>query len=421
MFKGFYVKGRHLYDPCGEKVILRGVANPHIWFLSDALDWLEEIENTGANCVRIVWNISGSAEALDEAISTCIDLDMIPMIECHDATCDLSMLDEVVDYWTSDDILEIIYEHEEYLLINIANEAGAWEATAGEFRTAYESAILEMRDAEIHVPLIIDGTDCGKRIDVLQSEGPYLIGIDPDSNLIFSVHMWWNSKTGYAESLISSEITQSVNMDLPLIVGEFGGWFDWEGCEVTTQTIVPYKTIIEQCHLNQIGYIAWSWTGNSCSILDMSEDGTYETLHGWGDTVAVVSPYSIEETSIRPYFIVHNGECNPNPDQVETDIALKPVNSYELYQNHPNPFNAGTQIEYELLIPADITLAIYDITGKKIRTLVDQWKAKGKYTVNWNGINDLGLSVSSGIYIYELSVKKDKQVFKQSNTMILLK
>jgi mannan endo-1,4-beta-mannosidase len=108
---GFYVKGRHLYDPCGEKVILRGVANPHIWFLSDALDWLEEIENTGANCVRIVWNISGSAEALDEAISTCIDLDMIPMIECHDATCDLSMLDEVVDYWTSDDILEIAYKY----------------------------------------------------------------------------------------------------------------------------------------------------------------------------------------------------------------------------------------------------------------------------------------------------------------------
>ena len=49
---GFYVKGRHLYDPCGEKVILRGVANPNIWFENDGGEKFKEIEKTGANVIR---------------------------------------------------------------------------------------------------------------------------------------------------------------------------------------------------------------------------------------------------------------------------------------------------------------------------------------------------------------------------------
>jgi hypothetical protein len=420
---GFYVKGRHLYDSCGELIILRGVANPHIWYLSQALGWLDEIEKTGANCVRIVWDTTGTAAQLDEAIARCRELNMIPMIECHAATCDLSLLDEVVDYWLRSDIVDVIETHQEYLLLNIANEAGDYATTPGAFREAYETAITRMRTAGIHVPLVIDAPDCGKKINVLQSEGPYLIGVDPDSNLIFSVHMWWNPRTGYSntEPAIRGEIGESVNMDLPLIVGEFGSWFEWDGtCEPSTQRIVPYKTIIQLCQEYQIGWIAWSWTGNTCSILDITENGSYESLYGWGDTVAVVSPYSIQNTSVRPYYFLH-GSCNPNPNRIDEKGFIKYPSDLQLEQNYPNPFNNTTQINYRIDAPARVQMVVYDIEGQKVKTLVERWEFGGKHSLYWNGMNELGGYVSSGIYICQLTVRKGIRLFKKSNKLILLK
>jgi mannan endo-1,4-beta-mannosidase len=413
---GYYVEGRHLYDPCGEKVILRGVANPNFWFEKDGGIRYEEIEKTGANVVRIVWETSGSAEQLNLAIQNCIDMEMIPMVECHDATCDLDLLDEVVDYWVSPEIVNVIIEHEEYLLLNIANEAGDYATTATPFRDAYETAILRLREANIHVPLVIDGPDCGKNINILQSVGPYLISVDPDSNLIFSVHMWWNQKTGYPESLISQEIEQSVNMNLPLIVGEFGCWFDWESNEVTPATTIPYLTIIMQCHLNEIGYIAWSWFGNNNDILDMS-DGTYDTLHDWGLEVAVTDTYSIANTAVRSYFLTR-GHCAPN--RVEPRKNELP-SRFHLTQNYPNPFNSSTRIQYTISDPALVTLTIYDLSGKKVKTLMDGFKPAGVYNIGWTGINDSGTSIASGMYIYEATVRQNLDVIKQTRQMLHVK
>jgi mannan endo-1,4-beta-mannosidase len=415
---GFRVVGRHLYDKCGEKVILRGVANPNIWFQKNGLPQFEEIEKTGANVIRIVWSTTGSAADLDAAITNCIDLLMIPMIECHDATCDLGLLDEVVDYWTSPDIVDVIIEHEEYLLLNIANEAGDYAATPAAFRTAYETAILRLREADIHVPLVIDATDCGKRIDVLQSEGPYLIGADPDSNLVFSVHMWWNQKTGYPESLISQEIEQSVNMNLPIIVGEFGCWFDWNGTEVTPETTVPYLTIIEQCHLNEIGYIAWSWFGNSTPILDMTTDGTYETLHDWGLEVAVTSEYSIQNTSVRSFYI-DNGICNPTGvfNYKETEMPKL----FTLNNNYPNPFNPRTQIDYRLSDTANVRLDVFDEMGRYIVTLINEKQTPGLHSLHWEGKDEHGDHVPSGVYICRIEAVNVNHSVQQFQKMVLVR
>jgi mannan endo-1,4-beta-mannosidase len=407
---GFYVKGRHLYDYDGQKVILRGVANPNIWFEKNGIPRYSEIEKTGANCVRIVWETKGTAEELDEAITNCINAKMIPMIECHDATGDWSKLGMVVDYWTDPDIVDIIQVHEEYLLLNIANECGDYFVNPDTFKTGYQAAVLRMREAGIHVPLVIDGTDWGKNINVLQSKGPELIAADPDSNLIFSVHMWWPAMYGYSESDIINEIAQSVNMNLPLIVGEFSQMHGDCDDEKTQQNSIAYLTIIEQCQLHEVGWIAWSWFGNCNPLWDMTTDGTFETLYDWGLEVALTNQYSIQNTSVRPVSIAAISDRSP----------VYPA-GFELEQNYPNPFNASTQIEYEIFFPAEVTLTIYDITGKKVKTLVEQWASSGTHSVIWNGMNDLGFTVSSGVYIYQLTVKKDDQIIKKSNKLILLK
>ena len=76
--------------------------------------------------------------------------------------------------------------------------------------------------------------------------------------------------------------------------------------------------------------------------------------------------------------------------------------SYALNQNYPNPFNPKTTIKYELPNSGDISLKIYNVTGQLVKTLVDNHKEAGYHTIEWNGDDENGRSVASGIYIYRL-------------------
>jgi len=75
---------------------------------------------------------------------------------------------------------------------------------------------------------------------------------------------------------------------------------------------------------------------------------------------------------------------------------------YALHQNHPNPFSAVTSINYQIPEDAQITLKIYDVAGKLLRTLVNEVKEPGYYTVRWDGKDELGKNVGNGIYFYKL-------------------
>jgi hypothetical protein len=107
---------------------------------------------------------------------------------------------------------------------------------------------------------------------------------------------------------------------------------------------------------------------------------------------------------------------NPYPAGV-SDAAAEVV-SYKLLTNYPNPFNPVTKIQYHINVAETVTLAIYNITGELISDLiVDQYHKPGVHEITWNGRNELGATVSSGIYIYRL-VTASKIV---SNKMMLLK
>lgn len=87
-----------------------------------------------------------------------------------------------------------------------------------------------------------------------------------------------------------------------------------------------------------------------------------------------------------------------------------------LYQNFPNPFNSETSIEYQLPVPCQVDLSIYNILGQKVTTVISQKQSAGYYRVVWDA-NEL----SSGVYIYKLSTEKSQKYFIQSRKLILLK
>jgi mannan endo-1,4-beta-mannosidase len=396
---GFRVDGRFLYDACGEKVILRGVSNPNIWFEKNGIPRMAEIAQTGANVVRIVWETRGTAAQLDLAIQNCIKEKMIPMVEVHDATGEIDKVPMCVDYWTKPDVVDVLLKHEKYLLLNIANEPGNGSVSNSKFRSTYQDAITRIREAGIRVPLVIDGTDWGKNIDMMQTEGPGLIEFDPDHNLIFSVHMWWPKMYGFTEQDIIDELAQSVELNLPLIVGEFSQMHgSCDESNITANNSIAYKTIMRECQLTETGYIAWSWFGNCNPFWDMSTKGTFATLYDWGLEVAVTDENSIQNTSVRPYFIV-NGECKVGVDELSENAAA-------LIQHFTDPSSQRINFKYSLKAPAHIVLTIYDGNGRLFRQLADEAQTAGTYHY------DLATSdLKNGLNFYQFKV--DQQTYSR--------
>ncbi|RKY87238.1 hypothetical protein DRQ09_04795, partial [candidate division KSB1 bacterium] len=85
---------------------------------------------------------------------------------------------------------------------------------------------------------------------------------------------------------------------------------------------------------------------------------------------------------------------------------------YVLYQNYPNPFNPETTIRYSIKKGCFVTLRIYNLLGQEIRTLVNGYKTKGTYKEIWNGKDNNGRNVSSGIYLYRLKAGNFSRTLK---------
>jgi hypothetical protein len=107
----------------------------------------------------------------------------------------------------------------------------------------------------------------------------------------------------------------------------------------------------------------------------------------------------------------------------EGTVGVDPItfvtpNDYKLFSNYPNPFNPSTMIEYQLPLDKNVTVKVYNLMGQSIRTLVsNEFKNAGRHAVQWNGLNDAGRKVASGVYIYSLEWGN----FKKTNRMMLLK
>jgi flagellar hook assembly protein FlgD len=91
--------------------------------------------------------------------------------------------------------------------------------------------------------------------------------------------------------------------------------------------------------------------------------------------------------------------------------------SNRLDQNVPNPFNPSTVIGYAIARDEQVTLTVYDVGGRKVRTLVNERQRADVYRVTWDGMTDAGVRAASGVYFYKLAAGK----FTQTKKMVLLK
>ncbi len=135
-------------------------------------------------------------------------------------------------------------------------------------------------------------------------------------------------------------------------------------------------------------------------------------LSGIGDTV----PPKL--TITRAFLSTGNGQGIP-----VAGVGANVPRQFELSQNYPNPFNPKTAIQFKVA-PADgdgspvpVKLAVFNILGQSVKTLIDDRRAPGTYTLEWDGTDASGSRVSSGIYLYRLTSKD----FSLTKKMVFLK
>lgn len=129
---------------------------------------------------------------------------------------------------------------------------------------------------------------------------------------------------------------------------------------------------------------------------------------GAGDVVSLTFRVLTEfEDNAR--FEIANGVVFDGSQLANPVVALGSLNvestptEFALLQNFPNPFNPETTIKYNVAEGTNVSLRIYNVVGQVVRTLVAEQQNAGRYTVRWNGTDDRGVSVSSGIYFYQIS------------------
>ena len=168
--------------------------------------------------------------------------------------------------------------------------------------------------------------------------------------------------------------------------------------------------------------IETSWGGE---LLDFDADGKKEllvsyqsiddslstTVKTWVDSLGDYSSVTTKVVNHKDwtFILLENGT-----DQ--TGLSTDPIrfvlpDDYRLDQNYPNPFNPNTTIRYTIPINRKVSIKVYNITGQLVRTLIDNEMANaGTHNVVWNGKNNFGRNVSTGIYLYSLEWAGMKKV-----------
>ena len=229
---------------------------------------------------------------------------------------------------------------------------------------------------------------------------------------------WWLLGGDYKISLQDAYNPDNPQSEIPLL--EFTG--DYEGAEETYDTVGTVMVALND-NDNEIE-IAVSrdsmHVGSDIRPFIYSvgdENWDYEEYFP-NDLIAEEGPAYV----VNYQFVEGTGAKNikvlAGPGAIGDEGGAPRPQKFTLYQNYPNPFNPSTNIVFELPKAQKITVTVYDVTGRKVKTLIDdKVMSAGRNEVTWNGLNQKGNAVSSGLYFYRVSTSDYSKIRK----MVLMK
>ncbi len=151
------------------------------------------------------------------------------------------------------------------------------------------------------------------------------------------------------------------------------------------------------------------------------QDSSFQTVNqvdliGAGFQYLVSGVHSVS-SSLESYVGTASPVFLNTPTDVQEISNGNMPSTFELSQNYPNPFNPTTEIDFSLPTKSKVDLAVYDVLGRKVNDLVNESLPAGTYAVEWNGKDQAGDQVASGVYFYKLTAGD----YSSSKKMVLLK
>jgi len=248
----------------------------------------------------------------------------------------------------------------------------------------------------------------------VRSVGCEMMDNDPQDTLPFQV--LWLRQDSVGNILCGAYIMtgRSTELDSATIIYPAFAWFPNEylhagysrfvGSQFNKDSVIsitesvttlagPFSNCIEVCSMNldSLGRVTlrdYAWYAKGVGIVYESRDIPANEMH------------TAELSSFRAVTSVN--------DKMPLNVPI----AFALQQNYPNPFNPSTTINYSTTKPGNVKLSVYDITGSKVATIVNENKPAGNYSVQFNGAN-----LASGIYLYRL----ESGSYSASKKFILMK
>ncbi len=194
-------------------------------------------------------------------------------------------------------------------------------------------------------------------------------------------------------------------------IGAFGQTSGYPDLEVDSMRVAQVSSGLELLgRVPGVGYIDSLMAGeilytfNSVFDISASDEKPVAFRHLGGDHEVIFFDF--------PLYFIQEPQATAVLHQALSDLGMYPssvedeesgvVVSFSLGHNFPNPFNAETIIEYSLPGSGPVEIAVYNILGQRVRTLVDEFQTAGHKRVAWDGRNSRGEEVSSGIYFYRI-------------------
>ncbi|MDT9686682.1 cellulase family glycosylhydrolase [Streptomyces sp. TRM76323] len=279
---GLHIRDGRLLEGNGNDFIMRGVNHAHTWYPGETQS-LADVKALGANTVRVVlsnghrWTKNSPADVAG-VIDQCKANRLICVLEVHDTTGygeepAAATLDQAADYWIG--LKDVLAGEEDYVIVNIGNEPWGNTNPAG-WTAPTTAAVKKLRAAGFQHTIMVDAPNWGQDWQgVMRANARTVYDADPTGNLIFSIHMYSVFDTA-AE--ITDYLNAFVDAGLPLLIGEFGGPPDQWGDP-------DEDTMLAAAEQLRLGYLAWSWSGNTDPILDLAIDFDPGRLSGWGQRI----------------------------------------------------------------------------------------------------------------------------------------
>jgi len=216
---------------------------------------------------------------------------------------------------------------------------------------------------------------------------------------------------------VNLEVPDPIQVGVPAIFG-----LNVENVGINTQTGFSWLGRIFDSTGTEVAFESGSFSGSlGPDSTVLSPPGMFSPL--W--TPSAPGMYSLS-ASVN---LINDGDRSNDTIEVSLSVLLTGVGEeaefptvYSLGNNYPNPFNPSTVISYAVPKQSSVSLNIYSVLGQEVATLVDEVKSAGHYTVQWNGTNQFGSEVASGVYLYLFEAKAvdGSDTFRESKKMLLV-